>query len=215
MPEETTKVFEEGNFDLETAVFTGNARKYQYGATKKWHGTMSLTMDFTQEVTSIAADDDPDYLQIAGFLTGSGSLKIAGMKLDEYQELFNVDTYSESGPYLFGSKKIPKEVGLAFKNTSKTESGQSFNKFVLYRVKATLPPLTTESMKNDGVTIRDFTINITASSVYYRKADGTIDAATYGAYNSEKHSSVWSTIASGIKAPNGTTSEDIDGSSAT
>ena len=187
MPE---KYYEKGNFEMQTQSFSGSAAKPAYtGDVKSWYGLMELSLTASQDATLIAADDIADYLTMTPPQVLTGTIKITGMKIADYQYLFNV-VKDTNDMYLFGSQKLPKQVGLSFKNTGVDDAGNVVsNKFILFRCTVDLPPITTASIDEDGNTIRDFTMNVRASYIKYTVPDGqanegAVDFATYGVIDS-------------------------------
>ena len=202
------KYYEQGNFELETQAFSGTITSPAYtGAVKKWYGLMEISLEASQDSTSVSADDDPTYLEMNPPMILEGTIKITGMKVSDYASLFNVRV-DNNGMYLFGSRAQKKVVGLAFKNTGYDDDGvYATNKFIMFRATVTLPPIGTESLNEAGDTIRDFTLNVKASHVVYSYTDNNVqktDTATYGIFNSVTNSAIWDTIKDGIFAPNAT-----------
>lgn len=203
-----SKYYEQGNFELETQAFAGTPSNPSYsGEVKSWFGLMEINLESSQEGTDISADDIADYLTMKPPMVMTGTIKVTGMKVSEYSKLFNVRQDS-NGMYLFGSRALDKEVGMAFKNTGYDEHGMLLtNKFILFRAKLTLPNIGTESLTKEGDVIRDFTINVKASYVKYNYTEDNTtktDTATYGNFNSVDHAAIWDTIKDGIFAPNAT-----------
>lgn len=204
----SNKYYEQGNYELETQAFSGTPSNPAYsGEVKKWFGLMELSFESSQDATAISADDDANFLDMRPPMVMTGTIKVTGMKVSDYSKLFNVRQDS-NGMYLFGSRAQDKEVGLAFKNTGYDENGMLLtNKFILFRVKLALPTIGTESLNEDGDTIREFSIGVKASYVKYTYTDTDTntqkeDTATYGNFNSLDHAAIWDTIKDGIFPPN-------------
>lgn len=199
------KYFEKGNFEMQTQEFSGSASAPAYsGTVKSWYGLMELSLSASQETTNIAADDIADYLSLTPPMVLTGTIKITGMKIADYQYLFNV-VKDVNNMYLFGSQKLAKQVGLSFKNTGVDDEGNMVtNKFILFRCQIDLPPITTASIDEDGNTIRDFTMNIRAGYIKYTVPNGqanagAIDFATYGVVDS--NNSNWDNIKDSFVLP--------------
>lgn len=202
------KYYEKGNFEMETQAFSGSASAPAYsGTVKKWYGLMELSLTADQDSTLIAADDIADYLAMTPPMVMTGTIKITGMKIADYEHLFNVIKDSNN-MYLFGSQKLAKEVGLSFKNTGVDDEGNMVtNKFILFRTQISLPPITTASIDADGNTIRDFTMNVRASYIKYtipigQENAGATDFATYGVIDSNNAN--WNSIKDTFILPYGT-----------
>lgn len=198
------KYYEQGNFDLETQEFSGTFSDPKYtGVAKSWHGLMTISLAPTQNSTDIAADDDPAYLTMQGALMYEGQVSVVGMKLSEYENFFNIQK-DKNGMVLIGSRKLPKEVGIAFKNTGGTEVGLVTNKFVLFRCVVTLPSITTASIDADGNTIREFTMDVKAKPIQYKNEEGAVDSVTLGCFDSETNKTIWDKIKTGLFLPDAT-----------
>lgn len=198
------KYYEQGNYALETQEYTGTAADGKYtGEVKKWYGMMRINLTSNQEDTNIAADDDPSYLTMRPAMTMTGDLTLVGIKLADYQYLFNVNK-DKNNMLLFGSKKLAKEVGMSFKITGGTEEGMVTNKLIFFRTTMQLPDISTESLSEDGTTIREVTIGITVKPVQYTDLTGQLDQATYGAFDSETNKEIWDKIKDGLFLPNAT-----------
>lgn len=201
------KYYETGNFELQTQAFSGTASAPAYsGKVKSWYGMMELSLTASQDVTNIAADDIADYLTMQPPMVMTGTIRLTGIKIADYENLFNV-VKDSNGVYLFGSQQLPKEVGLSFKNTSKDgEGNMNTNKFILYRAQIDLPPITTASVDEDGSTIRDFTMNVRAGYIKYTVPSGQPNAgavkfATYGIIDSTETN--WNAIKDKFVLPYG------------
>lgn len=201
------KYFEKGNFEMQTQAFSGTASEPAYsGTVKSWYGLMELSLTASQDVKNIAADDIADYLSMTPPMVMSGTIRITGMKIADYENLFNV-VKDSNGVYLFGSQKLAKEVGLSFKNTGVDDQGNLVtNKFILYRAQIDLPPITTASIDEDGSTIRDFTMNVRAGSIKYtipsgQTNAGAVEFATYGVIDSTETN--WNAIKDKFVLPYG------------
>lgn len=201
------KYFEKGNFEMQTQAFSGTASEPAYsGTVKSWYGLMELSLTASQDITNIAADDIADYLSMTPPMVMSGTIRITGMKIADYENLFNV-VKDSNGVYLFGSQKLAKEVGLSFKNTGVDDQGNLVtNKFILYRAQIDLPPITTASVDEDGSTIRDFTMNVRAGSIKYtipagQTNAGAVEFATYGVIDSTETN--WNAIKDKFVLPYG------------
>lgn len=199
MSDTAQKYYEKGNFELESQAFAGTPANPSYsGDIKKWYGLMEISLSASQDTTNIAADDIADYLSMTPPMVLTGTIKVTGMQITEYEHLFNVTT-DANGMYLFGSQKLPKEVGLAFKNTASINNELVTNKFMLFRCKVQLPNIGTTSIDEDGNTIRDFTMNVTASYIKYTNA-GKTDFTTYGVVDSSNEH--WDQMKNGLFVPN-------------
>lgn len=202
----SNKYYEQGNFELETQEFSGTPANPSYiGTVKSWYGLMEISLESSQDSTAIAADDDANYLEMKPPLVMTGTIRVTGMKVSEFANLFNV-RQDTNGMYLFGSRAQDKTVGISFKNTGYDENGSlCTNKFILFRAQITLPAIGTESLNESGDTIRDFTMNVKASYVKYTYTDNNVektDTATYGMFNSIDHASIWDDIKNGLFLPN-------------
>lgn len=192
------KIVEKGNFDLFSQVLEEGGTYAE--PVKKLSGLMSVTLDSSQETNNISADDQPDYYSSKGPLKLTGTIKMAGIALADYKDIFSV-TEDKNQAIIVGGNTEVKKLGLAFKNRS---SDGSFNMFTLNNCQLKLPPINTVSIDETGTTIREIDIPVEANPYEYTNSEGNPDKVTYSILNSVKNADIWESVKDKIYIPDST-----------
>lgn len=200
---DVTKIYDKGNFDLITAKLDESTNTY--GAVYKWNGLMEINIDLTQNSAQVSADDDPAYLDLKGPITGTGTIKIVGIKNDEFAQLIPV-TKDKNGAILFGEDLPSVVLGLSFLNQHFENDTTSTNKTTFYKVTCAIPSMPTASVDSDGTTITEVSIPVTINPYFYED-NGEKKRVTMSKLNSVANKDIWSTAKDTIYVPTGTSLE--------
>lgn len=194
------------NIDISQLYETGNKKFFAaelkkdgtYGAKTYHEGLMEISIEFTQEITEIGADDNPAYITLASPMLGEGTVKFAVLPYDIYSKFFNVTT-DKNGAVVISAKGKPKLV--AFGYCSQVGDG-SESMFTLYKATFTIPSL--NSISYDGKTIRDLTLNVKTYPYDYKDTANKPQQATYTIINSENNKDIWDDVQDAVYIPDGT-----------
>ena len=165
--------------------------------TKEYHeGLIEVNLEFTQEVTDINADDNPSFIQLAGAVSGEGSIQFAVLPLSVYTKFFNATRDRNNAVVISGRATPPKRVAFGF--YSQLGDG-STSMFTIYNSSFSLPPLNTVSF--DGETIRDLTLEVNIRPHTYRDAANREQQVSYTIINSNTNASIWDRVQDAIYIP--------------
>lgn len=188
MATKSAKIYEAGNYHLITAKLQASGEEYD--TAYEWQGMMEFSATLTQTTNKVSADDDPAYLTMAGAITGTAELKLAGISYNDYDKLFPVEKDSQQA-ILIGGDLPTVEFGLSFYTSEMKDGKTSINKISFPRCTATIPSKPTTSKAEDGSTITEVTISITINPYFYTDSDGTRKRVTETVINSETHKTIW------------------------
>ena len=156
-------------------------KKDYTGNTFRWTGLVNVKMNFTQEVESLAADNQPAFKQWKKVARGNGTVEFIGMKTSEYQNLLSV---AASGKGVrFGSSNTPVvNFGMSF---DEQVSDGSRNKFVIFNCNLTdLPPIETKTKAEGDNARRSTVLKVSAEIVMIDLANGEQEDTIYTILNS-------------------------------
>lgn len=193
------------NIDVSQLYETGNKKFFAaelkkdgtFGEKTYYEGLMEVSIEFSQEVTEVGADDKPDFITLASPMLGEGTVKFAVLPYEIYSRFFNMTT-DKNGAVVISGKGKPKQV--AFGYYSQVGDG-SESLFTLYRATFSLPSL--NSVSYDGKSIRDLTLNVKTYPYDYKDKDGKAQQATYTILNSEINRDIWDDVQDKIYIPDG------------
>lgn len=193
------RFIEEGNNGFE--VFPIIDGKHAEEGTKI-KGMVSFSGTISSDITNIAADDDPSYLQREKPPTISdGTVKFAGLTKEDYKLLYN-NTTDSNGVLIFGRRGMAKKVGIAFNNTRVNADGTtSINRFSILNITFSLPPIETQTVKEDDDTVRAFSVPYKATTYSYTTQDGKPDRALITMVNSEDDKDIWDEVKNKLYIP--------------
>ena len=197
MPNETQRIYEEGNYGFMCAELQDNNT---YGEVSKIEGLVSVSLTFSQTTEQKAADDNPSYVTTQSPLKGEGTITFFGMTKQNYIDLYRNVTDSK-GALVFGRRGVAKRLGVSFFNTSVSATGKSTNKITLNNVLFSLPPFNSQTLQEDDTTIREFAIPVTCSAYSFTAEDGTKDTVTWSILNSETDSALFTAYKEEIYIP--------------
>lgn len=196
MPEiDVSQLYETGN----KKFFAAELKKDGTYDTKTYHeGLMEISIEFSQEITEIGADDNPAFITLAAPMVGEGTVKFAVLPYSIYSKFFNVTT-DKNGAVVISAKGKPKLV--AFGYYSQVGDG-SESMFTLYKATFSIPSL--NSVSYDGKTIRDLTLDVKTYPYDYKDSTNKPQQATYTILNSQINDAIWDKVQTKIYIPDGT-----------
>lgn len=197
------RFYEEGNSNFAVTPLTiesDGTAKYESSLTPI-QGLVSIDITFDQTSEKIAADDDPNYMENRGAMTGSGTISFVGLDDDAYQALYNNVT-DGNGALVFGRKGAPKKVAFRMENTRVLDDGTtSTNRFFFYNATFDLPPFGTNTKTEGETNRREFEVPVTCSLIKYKNESGEIDTVTWAGLNSKKNKEQFDETADSIYIP--------------
>lgn len=192
------KFYEEGNKGF--IIYPINADN-TFGTGVKINGMISFSGTMTMEITNEAADDDTTYLPREKPVTASGTVAFVGLNKSNYAAMYNNVT-DGNGVTVFGRRGMVKKVAIEFMNTRVNADGTtSENKHEFLNVTFSLPPITTQTIKQDDDTVRPFEVPFTANPYNYKTKSGKSDRATYVFVNSKDNSDIWDKVKDKLYVP--------------
>lgn len=193
MPDiDVSQLYETGN----KKFFAAELKKDGTFGAKSYHeGLMEISIEFSQEITEIGADDNPAFITLASPMLGEGTVKFAVLPYDIYSKFFDVKT-DKNGVVVINAKGKPKQV--AFGYYSAVGDG-SESLFTLYKAVFTLPSL--NSVSYDGKTIRDLTLDVKTYPYDYKDETNKPQQVTYTIINSELNKDIWDKVQTAIYIP--------------
>lgn len=194
---DVTKIYDKGNFSLITAKLDEETNTY--GAVYQWDGLMEISIDLTQNSAQVSADDDPAYLDLKGPITGTGTIKLVGIKNDEFEQLMPV-TKDKNGAILFGEDLPSVVIGLSFLNQHFENGVVSINKTTFNKVTCAIPSMPTQSVDSEGTTITEVSIPVTINPYFYDD-NGEKKRVTMSKLNSVANKAIWATAKDQIYIP--------------
>lgn len=197
------RFYEEGNSNFAVTpltIDTDGTAKYEDSLTPI-QGLVSIDITFDQTIEKIPADDDPNYMQNRGAMTGSGTISFVGLDDDDYKALYNNVT-DGNGVLVFGRKGAPKKVAFRMENTKVLDDGTtSTNRFFFYNVTFDLPPFGTQTKAEGETNRREFEVPVSCSIIKYKNADGETDTVSWAGLNSKKHKAQFDETTNSIYIP--------------
>jgi hypothetical protein len=166
-------------------------------------GLVTVTGDLTQDLTPIAADDNPRYKVIASPYKSSGTVEIIGCKYSEFVKLLNVTT-TDNGSIIAGGGKAPIAMSMSWEVTrddgTETDERYTRQKFVFYNVIFSNIPTST---KTGDTELQNFTLNYDATFVEYAEVpSGKKRKITWMAINELDNPTDWAAFENDIVLPN-------------
>lgn len=189
---DVSQLYESGNKKFFVAETLANNT---FGAKYFHKGLMEVSIEFSQEISEIGADDDPAFITLASPLVGEGTIKFAVLPYSIYDKFFDVST-DKNGAIVINSNGKPKTVAFGY-YTSVGDGSESM--FTLYR--ATFSPPSLNSVSFDGQTLRDLTLNVKINPFIYKNAVSQTEKTTYTIVNSELNKDIWESVQDEIYVP--------------
>ncbi len=190
-----SRLYETGNRKFFAAELKADGT---FGSKTYHEGLMEISLDFSQEITEINADDDPAFITLAGAVTGEGKVKFAVLPYTVYSKFFNVSADKNGAVVISGKGSVPKQVAFGYYSQLGNESESMFT---VYKAVFSLPSL--NSVSFDGKTIRDLTLDVKIYPFSYKSGDKT-QAVSYTILNSEINKTIWSKAQTEIYIPDST-----------
>ncbi len=164
-------------------------------------GMISLSATITAETSNIAADDDPTYMTREKPITVDGTVTFAKMTVDDYKTLY-ANITDGNNAVTFGRRGMTKQVGFAFNNTRVFKDGTTAeNRICFLNAMFSLPPIETQTIKEDDNTVRPFAVPFKAYTHNYTRKDGQSDRAAITMINSKDNADIWDKVADRLYIP--------------
>lgn len=194
----TNKVVEKGNFDL---YFQKRQGDTLVGDVVHVQGLMSVDITLSQEVTNVAADDNPAYVSTTPPVTGDGTLTILSMSYSDYEKIWTV--YKDANSILWlGSNTMADNVGFAYKTTVTDALGAESNNMISFpNATISLPAKSSVTIDEDGGEITNVEIPITVNPVFWEDSLGMRKRATLGIVNSVDNADIWPKVKDTVFTP--------------
>lgn len=186
---DVTKLYETGNKKFFAAEINEDGT---FGEKEYHEGLMEVSIEFSQEITELGADDDPAFISLASPLIGEGTVKFAVLPYSIYKKFFDIEV-DKNNVLVVKSNAKPKMV--AFGYYSEVGDG-SESMFTIYKANFQMPSL--NSVSYDGQTIRDLTLNVKINPYTYK---GSNDRITYSIINSRLNDAIWDSVQDKIYIP--------------
>ena len=183
------KVYEQGCSDLRVGIL-GEAG---FGdTTVAISGVVGIEFDIEESMGKISADDDPAFIQIKGPATGTGTLTLTGIAIDDYALLTSA-VLGVNKVIAFGEHTASKECGFSFKKAQFTDGVKSTNLIMMHRVVFGIPQEGSTSIDEEGTEITECEIPFEILPAFY--LDGTTKKRrTYTKLNSAKSTALYDAL---------------------
>lgn len=174
---------------------TGFDDATSYDPLGQWvEGLIELNITLASEMTNIGADNSPSFIVLPSPTTGTGTVKVTGMPIDALKYITNVKItpnavlYGDNGEAIHGAFMYDE-----------MQSDDSINRVIFFDCTFAMPNVTAKT--DDGKSIKDCTINVTASPVEYMKPDGEFKTVTMLVVNSKRNTETFIKFNDGILYP--------------
>lgn len=195
---ETFKVVEKGNFDL---YIQKRVNDILIGDIVHVQGLISVDLTLSQEVTNVAADDNPTYVSTTPPVTGDGTITILSMSYSDYEKIWSVYK-DDNGALWFGGNTMADKVGLAYKTTTTDALGVESNNMISFpNMTISLPPKVSSTIDEDGGEISNVEMPVTINPVFWEDSLGQRKRATFGIINSIDNADIWADLKDTIFTP--------------
>jgi hypothetical protein len=172
-----------GNRGLITKQLDNEAHSY-VGQSIKWVGLVAVDITFDLPTTEYPADDIPDYIVEQGIPVGTGSITLRGINLRDYTNLISADINSNGTRIRFGGNKPIKR--FSFSVNEEDIGNNIIQKHIFWNCRmTTIPDFSSATRLNDSPTLRDITIPITCTPIFYGNESGNKDRAIYDIMTNE------------------------------
>ena len=154
-----------GNKGLLTRTLNNDATAY-VGEPVKWVGLISIDVSFDLPSTPFPDDDIPDALVVNGTPSGSGTITLRGIHIDDYTNLVSAIKNTTGTRIRFGEDLPPLRFSFSANESSVVNDMEL--KHIFYNCRMTSIPAFSSSTKTEGEpTLRDIAIPITLTPLFY------------------------------------------------
>jgi hypothetical protein len=172
-----------GNKGLITKQLNNDATAH-IGQPVKWVGLVSVDVTFDVPSTDYPADDIPDYLVATGAPIGTGTITLRGINLRDYNNITSVEINSTGTRVRFGADAPIKR--FSFLANESSLGDEIIQKHIFWNCRMTsIPDFSSSTRSNDSPTLRDITIPITITPIFYNNLAGTKKRAIYDMLTNE------------------------------
>ena len=177
------KIVSQGLQDIITTKLHSGFTGYESEAVK-WTGETAIVFTPTRTTTELPSGNDPAWMVKQGLVVGDVELTLYDIAINHMEKLFGVKYSAADGVVVGDTDDAVPFIGLSFDRLVTSESGESRNKFILYKVRFDLPVIDTKTISKDDNAIGDLKLKGYAYPVFYAKQSGQNGARTYCILNS-------------------------------
>lgn len=177
------KIVSQGLQDIITTKLNSGFTGYESEAVK-WTGETAIVFTPTRTTTELPSGNDPAWMVKQGLVVGDVELTLYDIAIDHMEKLFGVKYSAADGVVVGDTDDAVPFIGLSFDRLVTSESGESRNKFILYKVRFDLPVIDTKTISKDDNAIGELKLKGYAYPVFFAKNDGKNGARTYCILNS-------------------------------
>lgn len=177
------KIVSQGLQDIITTKLNSGFTGYESEAVK-WTGETAIVFTPTRTTTELPSGNDPAWMVKQGLVVGDVELTLYDIAINHMEKLFGVKYSAADGVVVGDTDDAVPFIGLSFDRLVTSESGESRNKFILYKVRFDLPVIDTKTISKDDNAIGELKLKGYAYPVFYAKQSGQNGARTYCILNS-------------------------------
>ena len=177
------KIVSQGLQDIITTKLHSGFTGYESEAVK-WTGETAIVFTPTRTTTELPSGNDPAWMVKQGLVVGDVELTLYDIAINHMEKLFGVKYSAADGVVVGDTDDAVPFIGLSFDRLVTSESGESRNKFILYKVRFDLPVIDTKTISKDDNAIGELKLKGYAYPVFYAKQSGQNGARTYCILNS-------------------------------
>lgn len=177
------KIVSQGLQDIITTKLNSGFTGYESEAVK-WTGETAIVFTPTRTTTELPSGNDPAWMVKQGLVVGDVELTLYDIAINHMEKLFGVKYSAADGVVVGDTDDAVPFTGLSFDRLVTSESGESRNKFILYKVRFDLPVIDTKTISKDDNAIGELKLKGYAYPVFYAKQSGQNGARTYCILNS-------------------------------
>lgn len=177
------KIVSQGLQDVITTKLNSGFTGYESEAVK-WTGETAIVFTPTRTTTELASGNDPAWMVKQGLVVGEVEWTLYDIAINHMEKLLGVKYSAADGIVVGDTDDSVPFVGLSFDRLVSSESGESRNKFILYKVRFDLPAIDTKTISKDDNSIGELKLKGYAYPVFFTKTDGQTGARTYSILNS-------------------------------
>lgn len=177
------KIVSQGLQDIITTKLNSGFTGYESEAVK-WTGETAIVFTPTRTTTELPSGNDPAWMVKQGLVVGDVELTLYDIAINHMEKLFGVKYSAADGVVVGDTDDAVPFIGLSFDRLVTSESGESRNKFILYKVRFDLPVIDTKTISKDDNAIGELKLKGYAYPVFFAKKDGKNGARTYCILNS-------------------------------